>query len=74
MIPKRPTTAPAAHIHLGTSDIWSITFHTDSGTASAESMVGRQVVDRQLKCRFCESVRNKSAVYGWEVHIEGQTD
>lgn len=39
MIPKRPTTAPAAHIHLGTCATRSSTFHTCSGTASAESMV-----------------------------------
>jgi hypothetical protein len=48
MIPKRPTTAPAAHIHFGTRASWSSTFHTDSGTASAESMASIvcKVVDR----------------------------
>jgi hypothetical protein len=40
MIPERPTTAPAAHIHFGTRASWSNMFHTDSGIASAESMVG----------------------------------
>lgn len=40
MIPKKPATAPTAHIHMGTRAKVSSTFHTDSGTEPAESMVG----------------------------------
>jgi hypothetical protein len=54
MIPERPTTAPAAHIHFGTRASWSSTFHTGSGMASAESMAGvvckvRWLIGRQLR-------------------------
>lgn len=62
MIPKRPTTAPAAHIHLGTCATRSSTFHTCSGTASAESIVDYWSIG-QLKSRFWERMHDKSAIY-----------
>lgn len=38
-IPKRPATAPAAHIHSGTSARVSRNVHADSGIESAESIL-----------------------------------
>ena len=39
MIPKRPATAPATHIHIGIEEALSTASHAASGMESAESMV-----------------------------------
>lgn len=52
MIPKRPATAPAAHIHKGTCASVSSAFHAASGIESAESIAALRLVDRSVQKRW----------------------